>query len=385
MLLKTRSAPYLIPRYSLTGDILSYQRCGRQYRYYNGSSLPPSRPVQFWTGEFVHNSLEDAYSIWNRQRDEFAFPWPMNITPFPRPEVLPQRAINDIGEIGDRVEARLTAMQKLPRSVVARISAYNRVFATINILAPHLFPLITSVEQKISGSRNLPIRMQRAEKYELFGIADVISHVEYNTHPQNKVISLLAEQIPGLDGEFDIIVDYKATRRPPISDQDSQYQHHKWQIQTYAWLRGQAANSTPIRAGLIVYINELHPTKDDLIELKRELHNGSTDVLPEVGSADYYALYRWNGREPLPQFSDDFLLRRSIRVISSSTQEANEAVHNIDAVVQEIEQCVQTEYDSGAILSTWGTNHIPEDCAACDFRRFCTPDGAEPWSVQAPG
>lgn len=385
MELKNRMPAYIIPRYSLTGDVLSYQRCGLQYRYYNGSSLPPSRPVQFWTGEFVHGCLEDAFSIWSVHKDDptFSFPWPINITPFPAPDDVAPRAENDIGVIGDRVEARLSAMQKAPRSAIARQAAYDRVNASINKLAPHLFPLITSVEQRISGSRSLLQSVDRADKYELFGIADVISHIECQENPDNKIILMLTEAIEELTGSFDIIVDYKAARRPNMRDQARN--HHEWQVQTYSWLRSQVANNTPIKAGIVIYINELFPTKSDLIELKREIQNEVCDVTPEHGGADYYALNRWDEHSPLPTFSDDFLLRRALRFVSATSDERDVAVRNIDGVVQEIEGCVQAEYNSGHILSSWNPRYNKSDCAACDFRRFCTQENQDAWTVHAPG
>src|SRR5258708_28356633 len=107
MTLNTRSLPFIVPTYSLTGDILSFRRCGLQYRYYNGSSLPPSRPVQMWTGNFVHGVLEEAYRHWNQHHTPF--PWPHTARPWPPDFAAPLEDSHDIGALGHRVEVRLAA------------------------------------------------------------------------------------------------------------------------------------------------------------------------------------------------------------------------------------------------------------------------------------
>ena len=74
MTLTVRSKPYIIPEYSLTGDLLAYLTCGLQYRYQNKGTLPPAMPIQLWFGNFIHGVMEEAYLRW-RDDDWKDFPW----------------------------------------------------------------------------------------------------------------------------------------------------------------------------------------------------------------------------------------------------------------------------------------------------------------------
>lgn len=372
MPLEKRELPFEVPQYSLTGDILSHQRCGLQYRYYSGSSLPPSRPVQLWTGEFVHGVLEEAYRIWSD--GQHAFPWPCTVTKIPRVEEPSPRVPHDIGVIGDAVEARLAASGNRARSGDARNAAYARVEAAINDLGPALFPLITAAEERLSGTRQMPgewseERPARGDKYELTGIVDVISSVRLKEHADNPIVLLLQEYKSDFPETFDIIIDYKGVRRPPNSDRFRQ--HYLWQVRTYSWLRNRVFGVSPVAAGIVIYVNELAPLKTDLSDLFQDIKRGDTDIVPVEGSADYYALHRWDGKAELPELSQEFRLRRALHFIDVSTDLVDEAVTRIDEEVFNIELSATKEFVSGNIPDNWQKGGHDRDCVACDFKHFC--------------
>lgn len=386
-----RELPFEIPKYSLTGDVLSFLRCGRQYRYYNGSALPPSRPVQLWTGEFIHGVMEEAYLYWLSNHP--AFPWPCTQTPA-RGEIPENRQSYDIGEFGDRVERKLAAGGKTPRSTAARNAAYARVKAAINVLGPYLFPLITSTEQKLSGTVDMPEGIEgiggqkpRGDRYELTGIVDVISHVSIETHRDNPLVQIILSDIPELEGSFDIIVDYKAARRPlrnPPDGQKPYWEHQNWQVQTYAWLRQQQIDSVPVKAAILININELFPSSSEIRELLREIDSNQTDVVPQPGTQDYYELYRWTSGTQA-QFTEEFLLKRAIRVVKTDDAEIASSMEEINRVITSIELCALNENATGNIPNNWLADGGNQDCDACDFRRFCVRGDVELTPPRAPG
>jgi len=224
---------------------------------------------------------------------------------------------------------------------------------------------------------NSPIGQQtRGDRYELTGVVDVISSVSLTTKQSNPLVQMINNLIPNLSGNFDVIVDYKAARRPPTippTNAKPYWQHEAWQVQTYAWLRAQQPNVNPVRAGIIIYVNELSPSQSDLNNLKKEISQNQTDVQPISGSADYYALNTWQAGQglPSPSFTTDFLLQRAVRIVPGDPTQINQAVTQIDTVISQIEGCALHENATGNIPNNWNADGGAGDCDACDFRRFC--------------
>jgi hypothetical protein len=387
MELDLKRPEHVVPDYSLTGDLLSFSRCELQYRYYNGSSLPPSRPVQLWYGEFVHGMMEAAYRLWDSSRATLPFPWPYTPIGTAGPREPPENglAANDIRMLAWPIEQTLALEGKQARSRRARLAAYNRAERAINMLGPHLFPLISAAEQRVLGTRPLhgiDGMEPRASRYALRGVIDVLGDVVPNAAANNPILDAIAEIVPDLAGEFEIIVDYKGARRPRQSGRraDPHWLLGEWQVQTYAWLRERQPDAHPVRAGILIYVNELSPSISDVGELQREIRNNETDVVPESGTQDYYEVQGWMPGAHA-NLTDAFKLKRALRVIPVTETSKTEATTRFDGLVAEIERNVALEAERGSIGQAWrATCEDRNTCSACDFLSFCPhpAQGADP-------
>lgn len=385
MKLSSRSKSYIIPEYSLTGDLLSFLTCNLQYRYQNKGALPPSSPIQLWFGEFIHGVMEEAYLKWANEKIEFPWRW-----------------LEEIRPIEDMIDKRLKARGLYPpKKLYCSKNAENykkpipkgndhpyqkiasaRTEKAINIWGPHLFPLIDSAEVLIKGIRDMPQYKEgesRSNYYGINGVIDVISSLKINefnqSHANNTILNYLNNNekvnklIQSIDcDEYEIIIDYKGMKRPSIKSPNWKY--HQWQILTYAWLRSKQEESKPIAAGIIFYLNELVPSTEDLISIKNDIINGYSDV--KIDEGDENLLKTWDEKdEDYVKLDISSRKDRSIRIIAIENKNMDIALHEFDEVVAEIEKSTINEMNGINIKEAWKGKGDERTCNACDFHSFC--------------
>ena len=393
MKLPSRSKSYMIPEYSLTGDLLSYITCGLQYRYQNKGALPPSKPVQRWFGEFIHGVMEESYNKWKYGKREFPWDWKEDIRPiedlidlrlqvrglYPHDEDL-FFSINQPG-----MDMTLDDLNEHDHKKLASARAEK----AINIWGEHLFPLIDASELLIKGIRPMPNQDKhdtRSNYYGINGVVDVLTSTKINKIDEqsslynynNKIVQFLKKNISEKSDtdDYEIIIDYKGMKRPPIKVlntlSEDKWENHKQQILTYSWLRSKQEDSKNISAGIILYLNELVPSKEDLVLIKEEIRNNLTDIPEGIEFEDDIQLIEeWQEDEKAPNLSEDFKIARSIRFISVNEKEREKALKKFDNVVEDIESSLLKEMKGCKIQDAWKAEADNRTCLACDFKTFC--------------
>ncbi len=217
--------------------------------------------------------------------------------------------------------------------------------------------------------------LSRSNYYGVTGIIDVLSSVKIEeASSKNLIIKYLQkdseykERIENINSpEYEIIVDYKGMKRPPVNSHS--WNHHQWQILTYSWLRSMQPESRPVLTGILFYLNELSLFKEDLKLLKMEVQDRSTDIMPSEN--DLNNLLKWNIKSKAPDLSLAFKNERSIRFIMTENESINNSLNEFDQVVAEIENSIICEVHGKGIKSSWIPNPEKRTCDACDFKTFC--------------
>ncbi len=398
MKLPSRSKAYMIPEYSLTGDLLSFLTCNLQYRYQNKGTLPPSKPVQRWFGEFIHGVLEEAYIQWKQENTQFPWDWKKDIRPIE--ELIDLRL--QVRGLYPHDEDLFFSILNQPDSDLTiddlnehdhKKLASARAEKAINIWGKYLFPLIDSSELLIKGVRQMPNydeNISRSNYYGINGVVDVLTSMKINKNLEqstldnynNMIIEFLKkdpdfqERISNYSegDDYEIIIDYKGMKRPPVEMIDSKaedkWENHKQQILTYSWLRSKQEDAKPIVAGIIFYLNELVPSKEDLVLIKDEINNDLTDVGQKYQN-DVDLINNWEEEDKAPELSDEFKIDRSIRIINVDEEEQVNALLKFDSVVANIEDSLIKEMKGCKIQDAWKADSDERTCSACDFRTFC--------------
>lgn len=392
MKLPSRSKSYMIPEYSLTGDLLSYITCGLQYRYQNKGALPPSKPVQRWFGEFIHGVLEESYNEWKYGKKEFPWDWKEDIRPI---EDLIDLRLQVRGLYPHDEDLFFSINQPGMNMSIDDLNEHDhkklasaRAEKAINIWGKHLFPLIDSAELLIKGVRPMPNydkNTSRSNYYGINGVVDVLTSTKINTMDEqstlynfnNKIVQFIKNNLETSDIEdYEVIIDYKGMKRPPIKVTDplseDKWENHKQQILTYSWLRSKQEDAKDISAGIILYLNELVPSKEDLVLIKEEIRNNLTDVPEGIEFDDDIELIEeWEEDEKAPNLSEEFKIARSIRFINVNEKEREKALKKFDNVVCDIENSLVSEMKGCRIQDAWKAEADKRTCLACDFRTFC--------------
>jgi hypothetical protein len=319
-----------------------------------------------WFGQFIHGVLEEAF---RRYRAGGAG------------TIVGD---TDLEDILDFIARRLEANGLRPRNRELEFIGHARARVAVKRLGPELFPIISEAEIPLNGTRNMPFERwpeslprRASDRYEMAGIVDVITEVQLDDprFKANQLVSAITATLPAtLPSEFEVIIDYKGMRRPPLRPRTHApdfWSIYEWQLQTYAQLRSLRPDAKPVRAGVLVFLNELHPSTTDIEELRHEVRNGRTDVVPAERTNDERFLLNAK-RGTVPDLSFKFRLRRALRIVPITEESQELSARQFDNEVLKIEIARAQERASAQIRTVWPTNASDAaTCAACDWRTVC--------------
>lgn len=379
MTLSIRPSPDVQPTWDVASDLLSFLRCGLQYRYSRPGKPRPSHSSQQFSGQFLQQVLEDAWLLANTHSAP-PFPWPQPV----------------IQEMLRHVEQRLAAQGVRCHSASGRHYTRLRAAAAINELGPLLFPILCQARLHVCGSVHNPNTVPHSDSNdipacELTATIHAVARLQLHNPAlsPNPLVKLLQQQLPQApSGPVELLVDLQGHRRPDsCGAQTLCHDSTQLQIQATSSLYG-TRTQHPVIAGLVCYLSELVPSRRDFLALRKALSQRPGADIPAADSLDAAILRTWKARTASavpPLLSLPFRLQRTIRVIPVSVADQQAALTELRKTIQRILQCRSHELLTGHIISAWERNASEVTvCQACDARTWC-PDHTSTLQPDLPG
>lgn len=215
----SESAP-IKRRYSVTADVLSFQRCPRQYGYFAIKGYEPAHTVQIYYGTIIHQVLDRAH----RHYDGLIDPSTQG--------QLPTDA--DIEKYFNEVDSALKARGIRAVRKAERDAALRRLKLFNQIEGPQLYPRVRDTEHRLQSDRG---------DYLLHGTVDVLADDP--------------NWLPGMGAE---IWDYKGGPRPK---KRSDIRRNGFQMLVYAELYRER-NGVPPTKAILYFLGELDASQSSL-------------------------------------------------------------------------------------------------------------------------
>jgi len=165
-------------RYSVTADILSYQRCSRQYGYFSVHGYEPAHAVQVYFGTIIHQVLDRAHAYFQGLHD------PATTGQIPTDE--------DIEAYFTEVDSALRSRGIRAINPDLRNLACELIKRFNQLEGPTLYPRVRETEHPIQADQGA---------YILHGTVDVLADPEIGepTYDQMEIWDYKGTRFPNLD------------------------------------------------------------------------------------------------------------------------------------------------------------------------------------------
>lgn len=209
-------------RYSVTADVLSFQRCPRQYGYFAVRGFAPAHTVQIYYGTVIHQVLDRAHAHYMGL-----------INPHTRGQIPTD---DDIERYFQEVDSALRARGIRAVRAAERHAALRRLKLFNQIEGPQLYPRVKDTEHRLQSDRG---------DYLLHGVVDVLADDP--------------NWLPGMGAE---IWDYKGGHCPNTNSED--FRRYEFQMLVYAELYRERNGLYPVKA-ILYFLGELDEAQTSLV------------------------------------------------------------------------------------------------------------------------